>query len=73
MCEEWDAHHDNEHGVAYGLEHTGRIVTAPALTARPVTEHEPTVALPLVTNTGRDETAQLDGAGRSWAIEPRCA
>jgi uncharacterized membrane protein YdfJ with MMPL/SSD domain len=31
MREEWDAHHDNEHAVAYGLEHTGRIITAAAI------------------------------------------
>ena len=24
-------HHDNEHAVAYGLEHTGRIITACAI------------------------------------------
>jgi RND superfamily putative drug exporter len=31
MREEWDTHHDNEHAVAYGLEHTGRIITAAAV------------------------------------------
>ena len=31
MREEWDKTHDNEHSVAYGLEHTGRIITAAAL------------------------------------------
>src|SRR5207247_8374678 len=31
MREEWDARHDNEHAVAYGLEHTGRIITAAAI------------------------------------------
>jgi putative drug exporter of the RND superfamily len=31
MREEWDAHHDNERAVAYGLEHTGRIITAAAI------------------------------------------
>jgi RND superfamily putative drug exporter len=31
MREEWDATHDNEHAVAYGLEHTGRIITAAAI------------------------------------------
>jgi RND superfamily putative drug exporter len=31
MREEWDASHDNEHAVAYGLEHTGRIITAAAI------------------------------------------
>jgi len=31
MREEWDRTHDNAHAVAYGLEHTGRIVTAAAL------------------------------------------
>jgi len=29
--EEWDRRHDNEHAVAYGLEHTGRIITAAAV------------------------------------------
>jgi putative drug exporter of the RND superfamily len=29
--EEWDRRHDNEAAVAYGLEHTGRIITAAAL------------------------------------------
>jgi len=29
--EEWDASHDNDHAVAYGLEHTGRIITAAAI------------------------------------------
>jgi uncharacterized membrane protein YdfJ with MMPL/SSD domain len=29
--EEWDRRHDNEHAVAYGLEHTGRIITAAAI------------------------------------------
>jgi RND superfamily putative drug exporter len=29
--EEWDRTHDNERAVAYGLEHTGRIITAAAL------------------------------------------
>ena len=29
--EEWDKRHDNEEAVAYGLEHTGRIITAAAL------------------------------------------
>jgi RND superfamily putative drug exporter len=29
--EEWDKRHDNEHAVAYGLEHTGRIITAAAI------------------------------------------
>ena len=29
--EEWDRHHDNERAVAYGLEHTGRIITAAAV------------------------------------------
>src|SRR5205085_4683667 len=28
---EWDLTHDNEHAVAYGLEHTGRIITAAAI------------------------------------------
>jgi len=31
MREEWDNTHDNEHAVAYGLEHTGRIITAAAI------------------------------------------
>jgi RND superfamily putative drug exporter len=31
MREEWDERHDNEHAVAYGLEHTGRIITACAI------------------------------------------
>src|SRR5438874_3913750 len=31
MREEWDASGDNEHAVAYGLEHTGRIITAAAI------------------------------------------
>ena len=31
MREEWDKRHDNEHAVAYGLEHTGRIITACAV------------------------------------------
>jgi uncharacterized membrane protein YdfJ with MMPL/SSD domain len=29
--EEWDRSRDNEHAVAYGLEHTGRIITAAAI------------------------------------------
>ena len=29
--EEWDKRHDNEHAVAFGLEHTGRIITACAI------------------------------------------
>jgi RND superfamily putative drug exporter len=29
--EEWDTHHDNERAVAYGLGHTGRIITAAAI------------------------------------------
>ena len=29
--EEWDRYHDNERAVAYGLEHTGRIITAAAI------------------------------------------
>jgi len=29
--EEWERRHDNEEAVAYGLEHTGRIITAAAL------------------------------------------
>jgi uncharacterized membrane protein YdfJ with MMPL/SSD domain len=31
MREEWDRVRDNEHAVAYGLEHTGRIITAAAI------------------------------------------
>jgi putative drug exporter of the RND superfamily len=31
MREEWDSSHDNEHAVASGLEHTGRIITAAAI------------------------------------------
>jgi uncharacterized membrane protein YdfJ with MMPL/SSD domain len=31
MREEWDRVGDNEHAVAYGLEHTGRIITAAAI------------------------------------------
>ena len=31
MREEWDRHGDNERAVAYGLEHTGRIITAAAI------------------------------------------
>jgi RND superfamily putative drug exporter len=31
MREEWDNRGDNDHAVAYGLEHTGRIVTAAAI------------------------------------------
>jgi RND superfamily putative drug exporter len=31
MREEWDRYHDNERAVAYGLEHTGRIITAAAV------------------------------------------
>jgi uncharacterized membrane protein YdfJ with MMPL/SSD domain len=31
MREEWDHRHDNEAAVAYGLEHTGRIITAAAI------------------------------------------
>jgi putative drug exporter of the RND superfamily len=31
MREEWDKHHRNEAAVAYGLEHTGRIITAAAI------------------------------------------
>ena len=31
MREEWDETHDNEHAVAYGLEQTGRIITAAAV------------------------------------------
>jgi uncharacterized membrane protein YdfJ with MMPL/SSD domain len=29
--EEWDLRHDNDHAVAFGLEHTGRIITAAAI------------------------------------------
>jgi uncharacterized membrane protein YdfJ with MMPL/SSD domain len=29
--EEWDRGHDNERAIAYGLEHTGRIITAAAI------------------------------------------
>jgi uncharacterized membrane protein YdfJ with MMPL/SSD domain len=29
--EEWDRRHDNDEAVAYGLEHTGRIITAAAI------------------------------------------
>jgi trehalose monomycolate/heme transporter len=29
--EEWDKRHDNEHAIAFGLEHTGRIITAAAI------------------------------------------
>jgi RND superfamily putative drug exporter len=29
--EEWDRTHDNTHAVAFGLEHTGRIITAAAI------------------------------------------
>jgi putative drug exporter of the RND superfamily len=29
--EEWERRHDNEHAVAFGLEHTGRIITAAAI------------------------------------------
>jgi trehalose monomycolate/heme transporter len=29
--EEWEARHENEHAIAYGLEHTGRIITAAAI------------------------------------------
>jgi uncharacterized membrane protein YdfJ with MMPL/SSD domain len=29
--EEWEVRHDNEHAIAYGLEHTGRIITAAAI------------------------------------------
>jgi RND superfamily putative drug exporter len=29
--EEWEHHHDNERAIAYGLEHTGRIITAAAI------------------------------------------
>jgi RND superfamily putative drug exporter len=31
MREEWDRTHDNDHAIAYGLEHTGRIITAAAI------------------------------------------
>jgi uncharacterized membrane protein YdfJ with MMPL/SSD domain len=31
MREEWDNRHDNEAAVAFGLEHTGRIITAAAI------------------------------------------
>jgi RND superfamily putative drug exporter len=31
MREEWDKRHDNEAAVAFGLEHTGRIITACAI------------------------------------------
>jgi RND superfamily putative drug exporter len=31
MREEWDANRENDRAVAYGLEHTGRIVTAAAI------------------------------------------
>ena len=31
MREEWDKRHDNPHAVAFGLEHTGRIITAAAI------------------------------------------
>ena len=31
MREEWDKTRDNDHSVAYGLEHTGRIITAAAI------------------------------------------
>jgi RND superfamily putative drug exporter len=31
MREEWDRRGDNEQAVAYGLEHTGRIITAAAI------------------------------------------
>jgi RND superfamily putative drug exporter len=31
MREEWDAGRDNAQAVAYGLEHTGRIITAAAI------------------------------------------
>jgi uncharacterized membrane protein YdfJ with MMPL/SSD domain len=31
MREEWDRRHDNEAAVAFGLEHTGRIITAAAV------------------------------------------
>src|SRR5215211_2518312 len=29
--EEWELRHDNERAIAYGLEHTGRIITAAAI------------------------------------------
>jgi RND superfamily putative drug exporter len=29
--EEWDRRGDNEHAIAFGLEHTGRIITAAAI------------------------------------------
>jgi RND superfamily putative drug exporter len=29
--EEWELRHDNEHAIAFGLEHTGRIITAAAI------------------------------------------
>jgi uncharacterized membrane protein YdfJ with MMPL/SSD domain len=31
MREAWDLHHDNDRAVAYGLEHTGRIIAAAAV------------------------------------------
>src|SRR5213076_3142120 len=31
MREEWDRSGDNDHSIAYGLEHTGRIITAAAI------------------------------------------
>ncbi len=31
MREEWDRTHENEHSIAYGLQHTGRIITAAAI------------------------------------------
>jgi putative drug exporter of the RND superfamily len=31
MREAWDRSHDNEYAVAYGLQHTGRIITAAAI------------------------------------------
>jgi RND superfamily putative drug exporter len=31
MREEWDRTHDNDHAIAFGLEHTGRIITAAAI------------------------------------------
>jgi uncharacterized membrane protein YdfJ with MMPL/SSD domain len=31
MREEWDRTHENDHAIAYGLEHTGRIITAAAI------------------------------------------
>src|SRR3954470_23615258 len=31
MREDWDETHDNEHAVAAGLQHTGRIITAAAI------------------------------------------